>query len=282
VASAHDTISFAVGFQAIDAARGADARSSIATRANHALLTAIGLLGCEPRSEVVAPIVLEPEGEPAGRVDPPTPDAGSSDIAVVPPSREWCGAIIDTRPRPLLRTSSFLLAWNEVRIADGRAPAGPIPLNEHDARLTICGSPTCEVTVPKPIEFNNAGQISIGTVVPGGPEGMLVIPDLSPFFSPSQCANATEMNSQQVGDLLHVSAVSESTPMHPHHGGAYYGYGCYAAVGRHDVFIDIATGTIELEIEHRGDALGVTAFDQAGLHVTLSGCSTTLELAWTE
>jgi hypothetical protein len=255
-------------------------------RTHPALLAAIGLLGCEPRADIVAPIELQPEGEPSGRSDPTTNAAASEPAPSIPPSREWCGAIIDTRPRPLTRTSSFLLAWNEIRMANGRAPTGPIPLNEHDARLTICGSPTCEVLVPKPIEFNHAGQISVGTVVPGGSEGMLVIPDLNPFFGPNQCASATRMSSQQVGDHLQVIAYGEGYRpyYHHHHGrGGYGGYGgCFATNGRHEVFIDIATGMIELEIEHRADVLAVTAVERDGLHVTLTGCNETLELVWTE
>lgn len=267
---------------------GDDARSSIATSTNRTLLATIGLLGCEPRSEVVAPTSIEsqPEGEPSGRIGSTSSGPATSEPAKVPASREWCGAIIDTRPRPLLRTSSFLLAWNEVRVADGRAPAGPIPLNEHDARLTICGAPTCEVVAPRLIELNNnAGQISIGTVIRGDAENMLVIPDLSPFFGPTQCAAATQMASQQIGEHLHVTATSQATPYRSHHG--YYGHGgyggCYAASGRHDVVVDVATGMIELEIEHRAEVLGMTVDHEAGgLHVTLTGCNDTLELVWTE
>jgi hypothetical protein len=248
------------------------------------LLATIGLLGCEPRADAVAPLGIEsqPEGEPSGRADAAKSGALAGEAAGIPESREWCGAIIDTRPRPLLRTSSFLLAWNEIRIADGRAPAGPIPLNELDARLTICGSPTCDAAVPRPIEFNNAGRISIGTAIAAGDGELLVVPDLSPFFGPNQCAGVTQMSAQRVGEFLQVTAVAEPRPYAHHHG--YYGYvgGCYGAQGRHDVFIHVATGTMELEIEHRGAVLGVRATDKGRLNVTLTGCNDKLELAWTE
>lgn len=253
----------------------------------HGLLGTLGLLGCESGAElvVVAPIELEPtgEGEPSARGVANSSEPASATTSI-PESREWCGAIIDTRPRPLLRTSSFLLAWNEIRVADGRLPASPIPLNEHDARLTICGGPTCEVVEPRPIEFNEMGRIAIGTVIPGGGESLLVIPDISPFFVNSpQCASSTEMSSQRIGDLLQVSAEIKDAPPRMHHGYYHHYSGCYAQPGRHDVFVDVVTGMVELEIEHRAAVLGVSASDEGeGLHVTLTGCSDTLELTWTE
>jgi hypothetical protein len=251
------------------------------------VLATIGLLGCQPPADVDAPITIDqqPEGEPAGRGSTAKSGTSASESTGIPESREWCGAIIDTRPRPLPRTSSFLLAWNEIRIAGGRATPGPIPLNEHDARLAICGSPTCQVETPKPIEFNENGKISIGTVVSGDAGELLVIPDLSPFFGSMQCSGATRIAMQDLGDHLRVTAYSEPSPRYHHHGyyGGSFGYGgCYSTEGRHDVLVDVATGMIALEIEHRGAQLGVTASEHEGLKVTLTGCDTTLELSWTE
>ena len=253
-----------------------------------AWFAALGSLGCAPPAVIVTPPEPGdsagdvPGDEPSGR-EGPSPNAKVEASAKVPESREWCGAIIDTRPRPLLRTSSFLLAWNEIRLASGRVQPGPIPLTEPDARLAICGGPTCVPLLPQAIEFNEAGQISIGTVIADGHDGLLTIPDLSPFVGPTQCSGRTQLHAEPVGALVQIVAeVREQERMYMHHG--YYGHygGCYAIEGRHDVFIDLETQTIVLEIEHRAGILEVAATHDGGLHVTLTGCSDKLELAWTE
>ncbi|MFV8751716.1 hypothetical protein ACNOYE_14320 [Nannocystaceae bacterium ST9] len=250
-----------------------------------ASLAALGLLACRPEGESTLPIdEVEPprEGaEPVARDASPSNPGAPIESTAVPTSREWCGAIIDTRPRPLPRSSSFLLAWNEIRVASGRVAPGPIPLTEPDARLKICGSPTCEALMPLPIEFNEAGKISVGTVIAGDGETLLTIADISPFFANNQCANATQISRQAVGDLVWVWAEAISAPYRHHHGYGGY-YGCYSQPGRHDVFVDVASGMVVLEIEHRAVVLELDASDQGGLHVTLSGCSDTLELAWTD
>ncbi len=251
----------------------------------------LGLVGCTPELLVAPSVAPEPLAAGSEPVARGTPASGSTLAAAgetIPASREWCGAVIDTRPRPLPRTSSFLLAWNEIRIADGHAPLGPIPLTEADARIAICGSVTCQIHLPVAIEFSHAGELVIGTVLERGGDvgdGLLVIPDISPFFADRRCPSATQIRVEPIGDLVRVSAEVTSGPPRPHHGYNYHHYDyCYSAQGQHDVFVDLATGEIELEIEHRSGVLGVEATNpsEGGLHVTLTGCDTTLELAWTQ
>lgn len=246
----------------------------------------LGLLGCTPRassSPAPAPApasALDGDAEPTARAEHVAAPPSTSEPSEIPASREWCGATIDTRPRPLLRTESCLLAWTELRRASLPIPSTQPSLDEPGACTTLCGSPTCTITEPRALEFSEGNHFGIGTVVDTGGGSLLAIPELSPFFTPSRCFGVTTIHAEPVGELLHLWAIAEPRPTYHFHGYSEYG-GCYAPHGRHDVIVDPRTDTLVLDIEHREAILRLVASEAGALQVSLSGCNQTLELTWT-
>lgn len=237
----------------------------------------LALLGCsasEPSAVSPREVEVEPTARGAALPEPTLAPTTST------PPQVWCGATIDTRPRPLVRTRSFLLAMQELRRVNlPRAAAKP--LDELAARTSICGSPTCTPSLPRAIEVYEANEFGVGTVIDVGNGELLVIPDISPYLTDARCPNDTLLSIEPLGALVHAWSDISPVPVYVHHHGEYggFGYYCNAARARHDVFVDPRSDTQLVDIVHGDPPLQVIPeLRDDVLQLTLTGCDTTLEL----
>jgi hypothetical protein len=236
----------------------------------------LGLLGCTA-SEPTAVSPREPESEPTAR-GAALPEPTLAPTTSSPP-QVWCEATIDTRPRPLVRTRSFLLAMQELRRAN-LPRAAAVPLDELGARTSICGSPTCTPSLPRAIEVYAANEFGIGTILDVGEGELLVIPDVSPYSTDARCLNDTLLSIEPLGALVHAWSDVSPEPTYVHHGEyGGFGYYCNAPRVRHDVFVDPRSDTLLVDVVHGDPPLQVIPeLRDDVLLLTLTGCDTTLEL----
>jgi hypothetical protein len=243
------------------------------------LVAVLGLLACSPRASSLAPTPpLASGGEPTGRGQP-VPEPAPTRVAG-PPPQVWCEATIDTRPRPLVRTPSFLLAMQALREANlPRALAKP--LSELAARTDICGSTTCTPSPPRAIELYEGNEFGVGTVLDAGAGELLVIPDVSPYLETRRCPAQTTLAVEPLDALVHVWSDVAPTPVYTHFHDEYggFGYYCNAPHARRDVIVDPRSDTQLVDIVHGQVAVQVIPELRGEvLQLTLVGCNTSLEL----
>lgn len=243
------------------------------------LVALLGLLGCVPSASSLAPSPTHARtGEPSGR-DQPMPEPTPAPAAA-PTPQVWCEATIDTRPRPLVRTRSFLLAMQELRRVNlARAPAKP--LDELTARTSICGSTTCTPSLPRAIEVYEGNEFGVGTVLDVGGGELLVIPDVSPYLDTTRCPTQTTLALEPLAGLVHVwsDLAVERVYSHFHDEYGGFGYYCNAPHARHDVIVDPRSNTQLVDIVHGQVAVQVIPELRGEvLQLTLVGCNTSLEL----
>jgi hypothetical protein len=263
-------------------------------------LASLGLTAC-----TVAPASIQPE-QPAG------PEPSGLDMKGPAPARaaetgprfvseqdQWCSVFIDTHGRTLEPTQSFLQAWNLVAengLRSTRYVTVP-PQTEDDARVRICGRADCTIEQPHIFQATTAGNrlgpglAGFGVMLPTE-RGRLIVPIAG---AGGECAVAPQLRVEQVGSLVHVTALVhqgsyERTYFHGyddygHHGGPVYG-GCQSlAVARTDIVVDVSTGELELVLTQANNEPSSQPLVEARLDadgIELQGCSGVLELAWTK
>jgi hypothetical protein len=264
------------------------------------LLASLGLGACEVGR---GPSVSSPAGsdgvEPSGLGLTPRPaDAApapmTSRFAAAP--EHFCGVTLRARSRPLLRTHSFLLAWNELAPAIPPGYAHGIPTAEIDARLALCGSSeSCSIDAPRFVEAEAGSQIAVGVLIAGA-DGMLVA-ELG-GEAKNMCWNPPVSNFEYSGPLVHVWAVREEQHYaytylhfdgdfpgyaygHSYHRG--FGYCTTSTFQRRDLLIDTETGVVELLVEQQAPARDGPWVELLIVErgVELRGCGEVLELSWT-
>jgi hypothetical protein len=240
--------------------------------------------GVEP-SEGIEPSGL---GHAAKPVTPTSTSAREPHFAEVPTA--FCNATLQPRDQALVRTRSFLEAWNELAPWVHNPRAHNIPATEIDARIFICGSEQCTIGTPRLTEVTADYTIGVGVMIPGEGE-YLVVPDVAEPHNAAPCTNVAEATVVRHGSLLHIRATTLERRYNYHHG---YAYGDYEPaplecelLAKHwrDLVIDATSGELELVIDQFAaeDVLEPAValeFGDAGL--VLRGCGTTLELQWTQ
>lgn len=251
-------------------------------------------LGRGPAVESEAPLVGT---EPSGLGHDPKPEASRASTPAEPHFEgvptQFCSASLQPRDASLLRTESFLEAWNELAPTIRNPQAHNIPATEIDARMLMCGAERCSVEAPKLTEVIADYMIGVGVLIPGD-GGMLVVPEISTPHTHGMCTTRTEIDVEQHGQLVHVRALNvERRYNYGYHGGHYGGYAydpvpleCRTySTHRRDLVIDAERGELELVIDqHQAAEDGQPWVELAltGDGIVLTGCATELALQWTE
>jgi hypothetical protein len=262
------------------------------------VLASLGLGACElAPGQAVEPEAALEGAEPSGRGESPKPTQPSSRTSTEPHFEgvptQFCSAGLQQRDQSLLRTESFLQAWNELAPPIRNQLAHNIPATEIDARMFLCGAERCSLGAAKLTEVVADYMVGVGVLLPAD-RGMLVVPEVGAAHTAGSCTNKTEIHVEQQGELVHVRALNVERRYNYGHGyGGHYGGYAYEpapmecrsyAVHRRDLVIDVERGELELIIDqHHGGEGEPTwvelAFTSDG--IVLSGCASTLALQWT-
>jgi hypothetical protein len=266
-------------------------------------LASLGLTACAVTPASIQP-ELPPGPEPSG-LDTTVPASGQtteSGPRFVSEGDQWCSVLIDARGRTLEPTQSFLEAWNLVAANGQRATryVSAPPHTEDDARVRICGRVDCTIEQPQVFQATTVpnklgpGLAGFGVLLPSE-RGRLVVPIAG---TGGECVTAPELRIEQVGSLMHVTALVHEgryARTYYHHGGyegGEYGHGgpvyggCETlATARTDIVVDVSTGELELVLTQAPPRdLATTPLVEAtlaGRGIQLQGCADVLELVWT-
>lgn len=258
--------------------------------------TGLGACGLErqPAIEPEAPLVgTEPSGlgHDAKPETPRTITPSEPHFEGVP--TQFCHASLQQRDASLLRTESFLQAWNELAPTIRNRLAHNIPATEIDARLLMCGAERCSIEAPKLTEVTADYMVGVGALIPSE-GGMLVVPELGAPHTQGSCTTRTEITVEQRDELVHVRALNVERRYNYGHGygAGHYGY-AYEPVPlecrtysthRRDLVIDVVRGELELVMDQHQAAEDGQPWVELALTsdgIELSGCATTLALQWT-
>jgi hypothetical protein len=264
------------------------------------VLASLGLACAPERGEVVEPevapqaeppIVPEPSGL-SGAAKPPAPSLPKpkpSDPHFEGVPTKVCSARIQQRDEPLLRTESFLAAWQELAPVIRDPHAQSIPTTEIDTRFAICKTEQCSIgTEPRLVEIVVDDRVSTGALIPSE-GGMLVVPELASEHTVGEHTNEIQLEAERHGRFVHVWAIIYEWREE------YVSYGDYEDAGRElarisrtirrDLVIDEVDGELELVVEQspsRPDAKPRVELEFEQGNLVLRGCESALELQWTE
>ncbi|MFO7568006.1 MAG: hypothetical protein R6X02_35520 [Enhygromyxa sp.] len=266
------------------------------------VLASLGLGACGPEP---APTV-EPEPhasltsggeEPSGLSSEPKPPRASASRPSEPRFEgvplEFCHATFEQHDRPLLRTQSFLQAWNELAPTIHNPHAHNIPATEIDARVALCGAERCSLDTAKLAEANADYMVGVGVLLPEG-DAMLVVPEVARAHAAAPCTDQTEISVERRDELVHIRALTrERRYTYGHYHG--YGYGPHKeliplecrtySTHRRDLLIDAARGELELVIDQQQageDPRPWVEVELAKGGIVLRGCDGSMPLQWTE
>lgn len=259
------------------------------------MLASLGLSACGLEREAsVQPDAPLRGTEPSGLGAAPKPEQARARSSSEPHFEgvptQFCNAALQQRDQTLLRTESFLQAWNELAPPIRNQLAHNIPATEIDARRFLCGAEQCSLDTARLAEVVADYMVGVGVLIPAE-GGMLVVPEMAGMHVAHPCTTMTEISVAQRGELVHVRALNiEQHYIYGHYGG-HHGYayepvplGCHSySTHRRDVVIDIGRGEIELVIDQHASESEPTWVELTLTSdgVTLSGCATTLALQWT-
>jgi hypothetical protein len=267
------------------------------------VLASLGLAACtrpdastsEPEPEVSA-TSFEPSGlgqaaKPAVACLKPSPEPHFEGVPL-----EFCQATLQRRDDTLVRTQSFLEAWNELAPRIQNRLAHNIPGSEVDARIAVCGSERCTIGSAQIAEVQADYMIGTGVLIPIDSE-LLVVPAVVEPHNVGPCSNDATADIERHGGFFHVRTISHDRHYSYGHGYAHgYGYGEYEpipiecltyATRWRDLIIDADTGELELIIdqsqpEETAPPRIQLEFDTELPGIVLRGCGTVFELVWTE
>lgn len=258
-----------------------------------------GLGACTHTGEPASPPL--PEDEPSGLGSAPKPELARTTRPAEPHFEgvplQFCQATFEQRNATLVKTQSYLQIWNELAPQIRNPLAHNIPATEIDARVLLCGSEHCSNDAARLAEATADYMVGTGLLIPSG-DAMLVVPELAAPHVAGRCINQTTIEVARQDSLVHVRAITLERRYSYvyYHGYSYsYDYGRGLAptpldcrtdsVLQRDLIIDVTRGELELVIdqhiaEEGAPARVELAFTPDG--IVLSGCATSLPLAWTE
>jgi hypothetical protein len=256
------------------------------------VLASLGLACAPERGQVVEPepsTVSEPSGlGHAAKPETPEPPTPIDPHFEGVPTR-FCHATVQQRDETLLRTESFLAAWNELAPATHDPHAQNIPTTEIDARSKLCGTEPCSIGAQaKLTEVVVDNVVNTGALIPSE-GGMLVVPELARPHAVGSLTTEIQLQVERHERFVHVRAiVYEWEYAYASYGDDEYPMrelGRLSRTFRRDFIIDEEDGELELMVEQsllERDAPPrmELAFEQGG--IVLSGCESTLELQWVE
>src|SRR5690606_28199854 len=91
---------------------------------------------------------------------------------------QFCQASFEQRDTTLLKTQSFLQAWNELAPTFRNPQAHNIPVTEIDARMLLCSAERCSLDSARMAEVVADYMVGIGVLIPTD-DAMLVVPAIA-------------------------------------------------------------------------------------------------------